>query len=232
MSPSVIKVLVAMAYPIAIEGIRHALQSASNIHIVAGVSLPNAIVHAAVSLHPDVILLDVDFTGTSPCQLIHDMRIAAPKSRIIAFTDWKPDDALLEIVREGCTAILGKGEPTRAIAESIRAAYEGHAWLSASVADAVIRQLPQGSAGRPVQVKGKPVSIKEQELTKTDRHLLSLIASGYVNKEIAGLLCMSESNVRKRIKTLCRKIGVADRISLTSYAIQTGLAHDAPEAVI
>jgi DNA-binding NarL/FixJ family response regulator len=147
------------------------------------------------------------------------LRERAPASRVIVLTSFLDDGRLMGALRAGAAGYLLKDVEPAELARAVRSACAGEALIDPTVAARLLRALsaPDGLAAGAGQ---DPTG----QLTRREREVLGLIASGRSNKRIALELGIAEKTVKTHVGHVLAKLGVADRTQAALVAVQRGLA--------
>ena len=176
-----------------------------------------AAVALAASERPDVVLMDVRMPvmdGLEATRRIAASGADAPK--VVILTTFDLDDYVYEALRAGASGFLLKDAPRADLAAAIRVAAAGDALLAPSVT----RRLIEAFAARPAAVAPSPSRLAS--LTPRERDILTLVARGRSNAEIASDLVVSEATVKTHVGHLLAKLGLRDRVQAVILAYETG----------
>jgi DNA-binding NarL/FixJ family response regulator len=207
--PSAIRVLVADDQRVVREGLVLLLELLPGIEVVQAVAL-------AAGLRPDAVLMDLRTPRLDGVAATRRLRERDPAIRVIALTTYDDERSVMEALRAGARGYLTKD----AGAEEIRRALEAVVRGQAAIDPAVQRHLVDALAtGAPAAAGMLP-----DGLTPREAEVLSLIAEGLANAEIAQRLVVSEATVKSHINHLFTKIGARDRAQAVTYAYRHNLA--------
>ena len=176
-----------------------------------------AAVELAASERPDVVLMDVRMpvmNGLEATRRIAASGADAPK--VVILTTFDLDDYVYEALRAGASGFLLKDAPRADLVAAIRVAAAGDALLAPSVT----RRLIEAFAARPAAVAPSPSRLAS--LTPRERDILTLVARGRSNAEIASDLVVSEATVKTHVGHLLAKLGLRDRVQAVILAYETG----------
>ena len=217
MSPTV-RVMVVDDQALVREGLMTLLETAPDVTPVAAASDGEEAVALAARHRPDVVLMDLRMPGVDGVEATRRIRAAQPDTEIVVLTTHADEASILDALQAGARGYLTKDAGITEISRAIHAA-AGHQ----SVLDPVVhsRLLAAATAGaRPAPV----ASTLPDELTPREAEVLSLIARGLSNAEIADKLVVSEATVKTHINHVFAKIGARDRAQAVHYAYTHGLA--------
>jgi DNA-binding NarL/FixJ family response regulator len=215
-----IRVVLAEDQAIVRAGFRVLLEAESDITVVGEAANGLDAITAARELQPDLVLMDIrmpELDGLQATQRItEDPRLAS--TRILILTTFQLDEYVFGSLRAGASGFLLKGgEPTELIS-AIRVVAGGQALLAPSVTRRLIEAYIS-SAPRP----GLAGADNLDELTTREREVLTLIAEGLSNSEIAETLQLSTLTAKTHVSRILGKLGVRDRVHLVIMAYETGV---------
>ena len=195
------------------------LETAPDVTPVVAASDGEEAVALAARHRPDVVLMDLRMPGVDGVEATRRIRAAQPDTEIVVLTTHADEASILDALQAGARGYLTKDAGITEIYRAIHAA-AGHQ----AVLDPVVhsRLLAAAAAGaRPAPVASAPWP---DELTPREAEVLSLIARGLSNAEIADKLVVSEATVKTHINHVFAKIGARDRAQAVHYAYTHGLA--------
>jgi DNA-binding NarL/FixJ family response regulator len=203
-----VRVLVVDDHPVVRQGLRTFLDLQDDITVVGEAADGAGCVEAAQRLRPDVVLLDLRMPGSDGVEALRGLRELGNPARVLVITSFQEPAAVLPAVRAGAAGYVYKDVDPPALAAAIRAVHAGHVLLHPDVA----RLL---AAGEPA-----PPGVR---LTAREHQVLTEIAHGHSNREIARALTLSEKTVKTHVSAILTKLGVQDRTQAALYAVRTGL---------
>lgn len=225
MSSVPIRVLIADAQPIVLEGLKAVFGQHSSIQIVGEACDGMETIDKAVHLDPDIVLMDLKLPRVDGLTVLRSIQTRAPRTKVILFAQSDNKDEFVEAMKLGCSGILLKEAPVSLVEKSLVKVHAGEIWLDSNTTAAVIRQfvaLPAGEYAPAAFNNGKPPRERAQ-LSQREREIIVLIAQGYKNKEIAEKMFITEQTVKNHLHNVFDKLGVSDRLELALYAIHNSL---------
>lgn len=187
------------------SAVRGALE-APDIEVVAEASSAETAFDEALRTRPDVLLLDVDMPGMSGLHLIRELRPRLPETKIVMLSVSGDDRTVVEAMRHGAAGYLTKDLGPEALQRAIRGIRSGDLPMSRRMAARTLRQFVEGD------VHG--VSADESLLgllSSRELEVLSHLADGMTDREIAGALVISPRTVETHVGNVLRKLGVRNR---------------------
>jgi DNA-binding NarL/FixJ family response regulator len=206
-----IRLLVVDDHPVFRRGLLAVLSDAEDIKVVAAVGTGAEAIEAAGSLSPDIVLLDLNLPDTNGIDVTRALLGSGFLGQVLVLTMYAEDAALFSAMQAGARGYLLKGASQEEIVSGIRSVVSGGMVFGAQVSDRVAARVT--AAGR----RHLPA------LTAREEEILTLIADGRTNTEIARRLVLSDKTVRNHITNLFAKLGVADRRDAVRLAREAGL---------
>ena len=223
-----IRVLVADDQAMVREGFSVLLGAQPDIEVVGEAVDGRDAVDKAAELDPDVVLMDVRMpvlNGLEATRLIvgGDHRPRAPaadtpgRPSVLVVTTFDLDEYVYEALRAGASGFVLKDASAQALAEAVRVVAAGDALLSPSVTRRLLAEFAR--LGAP----GGPSRIRVEHLTQRETEVLTLVARGLSNSEIANHLVVAEQTVKTHVSRILAKLGLRDRTQAAVLAYETGL---------
>ena len=204
-APSPIRILVVDDHPIVRQGIVALMATQSDLALVAEAGTGREALQQFRTHHPDITLMDLQMPEMSGLDAIIAIRAESPEARIIVLTTYLFDVQVLRALKAGARGYLMKNSLHMEVLEAIRGVHLGKKWLSPEAAF----QLAEHAT--------------DEALTPGEIRVLSLIAEGYANKEIAAKLSTSEGTIKGHIRNIMEKLGAKDRAHATMIAVRRGI---------
>lgn len=210
-----IRVLIVDDQALVREGIRAILGPAHDIEIVGEAGDGEEALAQAARLTPDVALMDLKMPRMNGVQATRALRQQQPGLRVLALTTYDADEWVFDAIRAGAAGYLLKDLPGEDLVRAIREAAAGQTPVNPTVAGKLFAQVAQSPAPPP---PGRLAGLSPRDL-----EVLSLIARGFSNADIAQQLSLSEGTVRNYVSRILAQLGVADRTQAAILALQYDL---------
>lgn len=162
-------------------------------------------------------LVDIGLPDGSGIDLITELHASDPGLSVLVISAWCTQDVILSALRAGAVGYVLKERDDLEVAIAIRSVLRGGAPIDPFVAKRIIEELPAETPERP------DVDHPMEALTARESQILSLVAEGLGNKDIAEKLCLSRYTVECHIKRIYRKLAVSSRTRAIHTARQRGL---------
>ncbi|SNS92406.1 two component transcriptional regulator, LuxR family [Streptosporangium subroseum] len=215
--PRVIRVLIADDHPVVRQGLRTFLDLQDDLDVVGEAADGAEAVALVESLVPDVLLLDLKMPVLDGLGTLLRLGEGGPFPRVLVLTSVSDREDVAPAMRAGAAGFLYKDVEPAALVQAIRAVHGGQILLAPEAAEAMLSGLP-GPSGSTAPVSGHVTSLTDRE-----REVLTLIASGRSNREIARELTVAEKTVKTHVSNVLMKLGVQDRTQAALYAVRHGL---------
>jgi DNA-binding NarL/FixJ family response regulator len=212
-----IRVLIADDQRVVREGLNLLLRLLPGIEVVGTACDGEEAVRLAVNLSPDVVLMDLRMPRCDGIEATRRLRQDCPGCRVVVLTTYADDRSVVEALRAGARGFLTKDAGAEEIQRAIEAVVRG----GAAIDPAVQHHLVAAVSG---EGREEPVSALPDGLTAREHEVLTLIAEGLSNAEIAARLVVGEATVKSHINHIFMKTGVRDRAQAVMYAYRHGLA--------
>src|SRR5215212_696935 len=219
------RVVLADDHPLFREGVASLIGRTDDMALVGEVATGEEAICLADDLLPDVVLMDLKMPGMGGTEATRRIVGRSPHIGVIVLTMFEDDESVFAALKAGARGYVLKDADRGMLLEAIRAVARGEALLGPSVAGRVLEQFAQVSPHVP-DSSGPASSVRPGsfgELTPLELEVLSLIAQGLRNREIADRLVISERTVGNHISNIFSKLQVADRAQAIVRARQAGL---------
>ncbi|MBG0827505.1 response regulator transcription factor [Planomonospora sp. ID67723] len=215
MSDEAIRVLLADDHPVYRDGLALLLGSIPGIEVAGTAANGLEAVERAVELQPDIVVMDVSMPVLDGIEATRRITAASPHIGIVVLTMSEEDATLFSAMRAGARGYLLKGAGQAEIVRGITAVAHGEVIFGPGMA----RRVADFFTG----VTAAPDEAVFPQLTPREREILSLVAAGRSNAQIASALFLSPKTVRNNVSNIFAKLHVADRAEAIVRARDAGL---------
>jgi DNA-binding NarL/FixJ family response regulator len=217
-----ISILLVDDQPMLRLGFRLVLDAQDDMQVVGEAADGAAAVHMTTALRPTIVLMDVRMPGMDGIEATRRIVESASATRVLILTTFDLDEYAYQGLRAGASGFLLKNIPPPDLMSAIRAVAIGDAVVAPSVTrrliDTFLPHLP--TAGGPVG-RGEPPELAT--LTAREREILTEVATGLSNAEIAAKLTLAEPTVKTHVGRVLSKLQLRDRVQAIVYAYEHGL---------
>jgi two-component system, NarL family, response regulator NreC len=212
---SKIRLLLADDHQIVRAGLRMLFQAESDMEIVGEVDSGEAALSAVGELKPDVVIMDVAMPGMSGIEATRRIKEISPDTAVLAVTMHEDEQYFFEMLNAGASGYIPKRAAPDDLVSAIRVVSQGEVFLYPSLAKYLVKDFLHR-----VESGGTPAG---EDLTPREREVLTYIAEGFTNREIADVLVISVKTVDRHRENIMRKLNLHSRVELVKYAIEKGL---------
>ena len=184
------------------EMLTRVVERASGISFVRCVPSGEAALEEFPALAPDVVIMDIRLPGMNGIECTRLLKKAMPDTQVLVFTVFGDSEQVFRALEAGASGYLLKRTPRSEMVEAIKQVRDGGAPMSGEVARMVVESFRKPAPAQTVELE--PLTPREEEV-------LSLLAKGYITKEIADQLAISFDTVRFHLKHIYRKLHVRSR---------------------
>lgn len=206
-----ITVLIVDDHLVVRQGIRFLLEQMDDIEIIGEASNGQQAVNMTQQHLPDVVLLDLIMTPMDGIDATREIRKLSPKTQVIILTSHHKDDQIFNAIKAGALSYLLKDVSSNELMAAIRAAANGETVLSPRVAQRVLQEMQRAE-----------ISLLDQ-LTTRELDVLTRIAHGRSNREIAIDLSIKDQTVKTHVSNILSKLHLADRTQAAIFALKQKL---------
>lgn len=213
-----IRVLVADDHAMVRTGFEMILNAQQDIAVVGAVGNGTAAVAESRRLRPDVVVVDVRMPELDGVAATRQICSTPEAPRVLVVTTFDVDQYVFDALRAGASGFLLKNAPPEQLVEAVRVLAAGDALL----APQVTRRVIEAFATAPRMREPEPGAVAE--LTPREREVLTLIAQGLSNAQIADQLFLGVGTVKTHVARILTKLGLTDRVQAVVFAYEMGLA--------
>ena len=208
-----IRLLIVDDHPVVRHGLRSLLTDQEDLTVVDEAANAAELFPILARNQVDIVLLDIRLEGQNGIEIARRIRQTYPSVKIIILTSYKDESYLHQAMEVGVHGFLLKSASHETLPDSIRAVFNGEKLLSPSLVTHVI-----GDYQRLLQEE----TLREFGLTADDIQILSAIASGEGNREIAEKFFVSEATIKRRIQEIIEKMDASNRSQAIAEAVRRG----------
>ncbi|MEO6688032.1 MAG: response regulator transcription factor [Dokdonella sp.] len=212
-SPSVIRIVIADDHVLVRQGIRAFLETHADLAIVGEAEDATGAIALCAEHRPHVALVDLVMPGGG-IEATRAIRAASPQTQVVLLTSFEDSQQIVAAVQAGALSCMLKDVDADALADTLRKAARGEAVLHPRVAAKLMETLRRGS---------EPGSEVLESLSTREREVLTLMAEGLSNMQIAERLGIGEKTVKTHVSNVLSKLNVNDRTQAAVYAWKSGL---------
>jgi DNA-binding NarL/FixJ family response regulator len=211
-----IRLLLADDHAVVRSGLRLLLESQPDMVIIGEAENGEDAIRRTKELGPDVVLMDIEMPGMNGIEAARQIKAQSPRTAVLALTMYEDDQYFFEMLRAGASGYVPKRAAPDELASAIRAVSRGEVFLYPSLAGRLVQDY---LLRRDVEAQEPPAD----ELTPREQEVLTLIAQGLSNGDIAEQLVISSKTVDRHRENIMRKLNLHNRVDLVKYALRKGL---------
>jgi DNA-binding NarL/FixJ family response regulator len=222
MSNNKIQIFIISQQSLFLQALEHTFSETEDIDILGTTGISDDVLKAIDNLPPDVALLDLDGSSESGLELARKIRQRSPNIGVILLTSNPDDNQLFLAIKAQAVAYLNKEVTAQQLIETIRRVARGEHPINEAltnrpkVAEHVLQQFQELTSRTEAEAFISPLTPREIEI-------LEYIAKGYLNKQIAAELGISEQTIKNHVTSILRKLNANARTEAVVVAIKQGL---------
>ena len=205
---SVIRVMLCDDHEIVREGLRTLIGRTAGMSVVGEAATMHEAIETAAKARPDVVIMDVRLPDGSGVEACREIREARPETGVIMLTSYADDEAVFASIVAGAAGYLLKQTRGQAVVDAIQAVAKGRSLLDPDVTGKVLERVRRGRDDEDPGLAS---------LTDQERKVLEQLAEGKTNREIGGVLFLSEKTVKNYVSRILDKLGLARRAEAAAY---------------
>jgi DNA-binding NarL/FixJ family response regulator len=207
-----IKIAITDDHPMVVNGIRNMLYYHKHIEVANVYANGQALLDGLKNEQPDVLLLDIQLPDHNGNELARIISKAYPSVRILAITSMDSIYQLKDMMRSGCSGYLLKTAPKEMLLEAIEKVHAGEEYIEPALKEQLLNSV--------LKIRQPKTGMT---ITRREKEILGLIASGLTSHQIAEQLNLSQRTVENHRFSLMQKLNVKNSMGLTRIALQMGL---------
>lgn len=209
------KIFIADSHEVVRLGISFIIQCSHEFEVVGQTGSCHEVLRKAEELQPDVIIMEARMTDGNSIECCRKIKESVPKIKVIMLVTGNDDEAIFSCISAGVDGLLLKQFNSEELIRSIHMVLEGKALLDPSITNKVLDRVKNG------QPKPQPKDVAL--LNPQERRILSLIAEGKTNKEIAQILTLSNNTIKNYVSGILSKLNFSNRAEAAAYAVRNNL---------
>jgi len=210
-----IRLLIVDDHAVVRSGLRMLLENEHEIEIVGEAGNAHEAIEAATRLKPNLILMDIGLPDLSGIDATREIKKRFPDISIVALTIHEDEEYFFKMLEAGATGYVPKRAAPEELITAIRTAATGQVYLYPSLAKLLVRDYLNGGRSTEVDIPS--------DITDRENEILTYLAEGVSNDEIAASLVISPKTVARHRENIMRKLNLHSRAELVRYAIRKGI---------
>jgi len=211
-----IRAVVADDQAVVRAGLRMILESTDDIEVVGEASDGRRAIDAVRQLDPDVVLMDIRMPVLNGIDATRQLSATGARARVLILTTYGLDEYVYDALKVGAAGFLLKTDPPARLVEGVQIVAAGEALLTPEITRRLIDRYVGG-----VRPAAPPAAIRS--LTAREREVLTRVARGDSNAEVARALYIGEGTVKTHVARILTKLGLRDRVQVVVFAYEHGL---------
>jgi two-component system response regulator NreC len=209
-----IRLLLVDDHAVVRSGLKMLLENEHDVEIVGEASSASEAIEATLRLKPNLILMDIGLPDLSGIDATREIKKRVPDVSIVALTIHEDEEYFFKMLEAGASGYVPKRAAPEELVTAIRAAATGQVYLYPSLAKLLVRDFLDG---------GRAPEQTSSDLTDREQEVLTYLAEGASNEEIATSLVISPKTVARHRENIMRKLNLHSRSELVRYAIRKGI---------
>jgi two-component system, NarL family, response regulator NreC len=211
-----IRILLADDHTVVRKGLRLLLESHPGFQVIADAADGRAAVSLAAEHTPDVVVMDVAMPGLNGIEAARQISSRFPQTAVVFLSMHSDESYVLKALKAGARAYLLKDSAEHDLIAAVIAVSEGKAFFSPAISKMLVEDYMR-------QMQERQVEDSYDLLTTREREVLQLLAEGRNNKEIAGILNLSQYTVETHRGNILQKLNLHSGAEVILYAIRKGV---------
>jgi len=191
-------------------GLKAFIERNEEFEVVAEVGNAKEAVEIYDEVAPDVVLMDIQLPGKSGIEACREICYRDPASKILMLSCFTDDDLIVSSIMAGAKGYVSKIIGSDELFKAINTVYTGGSSLDPEVTTKVIARMKEVSR----------MQEEEASLSLQEKRIISLIAEGKTNRQIAKELCLSDKTIKNYVSTILSKLGLNNRAEAAAYAVR------------
>jgi len=215
-----LKILLVDDHEVVRLGLKSLLSDYPSFEVVAEASTADEAVEKTLAYKPDVVVMDIRLPGKNGIEATREIMEELPDTKVIMLTSYAEDDLLFDAINAGAFGYVLKQIGSDDLIDALESIGRGEALLDPSLTQKVFKRVREASRKATDEAFA---SLSDQEI-----RILSLIAEGKTNKEIASAIFLSEKTVRNYVSSILSKLSLKTRSEAAAYAVKHSIENHLP----
>ena len=204
------------------EGLRQSLARTEDIEALGDSDIDDEALELVMSFSPEIVLVDIGVPLLNGLNLARQITQRSPGISVIVLTPYDTDEHLFQAVKSGAASYLSKDTSADELASVVRRIHRGEHIINETVlarpkvAERVLKQF------QDLSLMGTAIETLSAPLTSRELEILSYVAHGYINKQVAHKLGISEQTIKNHMSSILRKLDANDRTLAVVMAMRYG----------
>jgi len=216
-----LKILLVDDHEVVRLGLKSLLSNYPKFEVVAEASNADEAIRLAEEYKPDVVVMDIRLPGKSGIDATREITSAYDKTKVIMLTTFADDELLFDAISAGASGYVLKQIDSGELINALERIGRGESLLDPAVTQQVFKRMRESTR--------KAETEAFSPLTEQELRVLTLVAQGKRNKEIAAEVFLSEKTVRNYVSSILSKLGLATRAEAAAYAVKHHIENFIPE---
>ena len=216
-----LKILLVDDHEVVRLGLKSLLSNYPKFEVVAEASNADEAIRLAEEYKPDVVVMDIRLPGKSGIDATREITSAYDKTKVIMLTTFADDELLFDAISAGASGYVLKQIDSGELINALERIVRGESLLDPAVTQQVFKRMRESTR--------KAETEAFSPLTEQELRVLTLVAQGKRNKEIAAEVFLSEKTVRNYVSSILSKLGLATRAEAAAYAVKHHIENFIPE---
>jgi DNA-binding NarL/FixJ family response regulator len=212
-------VLIVDDHPMFREGLKARILRDAEFGVVEEAGTGTDALRKAKDLRPDLVVVDISLPDQSGIQLTREIQSLLPQTNIMVVSMYSEIDYVIDALNAGAIGYVVKGSASERLMEGLETVARGDHFLDSSLSAEIAKKLMELSPGGA----GLLLHSSFGALTPRQQEVMRLLATGFSNRKIAEVLCISPKTVENHRSQIMEKLGLHNSVELGQYAAKLGL---------
>lgn len=208
-----IRILIADDHPIVRRGLRTVIRTQADMELVGEAENGAQAIQQIRERTPDIALLDLQMPQEDGLAVIREITSAGVPTRCVLLTSFPDDARVMQAIKSGAHGVLLKDSAPQELLQALRRVHQGETALHPAIAMNILKEIKQPKS-----------DLEDRILTAREKQVLSLLALGMTNAEIAEQLSVSVRTITAHIRAILDKLNLANRTQAALFAQEKGMA--------